>query len=37
MLDFLRSTGVDRAIARKVGEDEEEEQDGASASSGVEA
>ena len=35
-LDFLRSTGVGRAVPREDGENEEEDQDGASESSGTE-
>ena len=36
MLDFLRSTGVGRTVPREDGENEEEDQDGASESSGTE-
>jgi len=36
VLDFLRSTGVGRTVPRGDGEDEEEDQDGASESSGTE-
>jgi len=34
-VDFLRSTGVGRTAPREDGEDEEENQDGASESSGA--
>jgi len=34
VLDFLRSTGVGKAVPREDGEDEEEDQDGASESGG---
>ena len=36
VLDFLRSTGVGRTVPREDGENEEEDQDGASESSGAE-
>jgi len=36
VLDFLRSTGVGRTVPREDGENEEENQDGASESSGTE-
>jgi len=36
VLDFLRSTGVGRTVPREDGENEEEDQDGASESSGTE-
>jgi len=36
VLDFLRSTGVGRIVSREDGESEEEDQDGASESSGTE-
>jgi len=36
VLDFLTRTGVGRAVPRKDGGNEEEDQDGASASSGTE-
>jgi len=35
VLDFLRSTGVGKTVPREDGEDEEEDQDGTSESSGV--
>jgi len=36
VLDFLRSTGVGKTVPREDGENEEEDQDGASESSGAE-
>ena len=36
VLDFLRSTGVSRTVPREDGENEEEDQDGASESAGAE-
>ena len=36
VLDFLRSTGVGKTVPREGGENEEEDQDGASGSSGAE-
>jgi hypothetical protein len=36
VLDFLRSTGVGRTVPREDGENEEEDQDGTSESSGME-
>ena len=35
MLDFLESTGVGRTVPREDGEDVDEDQDGASESSGA--
>jgi len=35
VLDILRSTGIGRTVPREDGENEEEDQDGASESSGA--